>query len=126
MSDTTQTALTDPVQAMLAQTTLKNTLFAPNSRYYGIDTATIVENGRTTVYLRRRFLPPASRFQLQPEHTVVQGERLDTIAAQELGDPTLFWRLCDANNAMRPGELTETVGRKLRVTMPEGINGTAL
>jgi hypothetical protein len=126
MSDTTQNALTDPVQAMLAQTTLKNTLFAPNSRYYGIDTATIVENGRTTVYLRRRFLPPASRFQLLHEHTVVQGERLDTIAAQELGDPTLFWRLCDANNAMRPRELTETIGRKLRITMPEGINGTAL
>ena len=29
----------------------------------------------------------------------MQGERLDNVAAQYLGDPTLFWRLCDANNA---------------------------
>ena len=53
----------------------------------------------------------------------MQGERLDNIAAQYLGDPTLFWRLADANGAMRPEELTETVGRKLRITMPEGITG---
>lgn len=117
----------DPVQALLAQTSLKNTLFAANSRYYGIDTATLaLPQGKNIVYLRRRFLPPAERFQLLQEHTVTQGERLDNIAAPFLGDPELFWRLCDANNAMRPEELTETVGRKLRITLPEGITGTAL
>ena len=35
----------DPVQAMLAQTSLKTTLFGSTSRYYGIDTTSIVENG---------------------------------------------------------------------------------
>lgn len=116
----------DPVEAMLAQTSLRNTLFAPNSRYYGLDTTTITQDGTMIAYVRRRFLPDAARFQLLQEHVVMQGERLDNIAAQYLGDPTLFWRLCDANNAMRPAELTETPGRRLRITMPEGINGTAL
>jgi len=117
----------DPVQAMLAQTSLKNTLFTATSRYFGIDTLTYAApQGTTTVYIQRRFLPSPDRFQLLQEHTVTQGERLDNIAAQFLGDPTLFWRLCDANNAMRTEELTETIGRKLRITLPEGITGTQL
>ena len=117
----------DPVQAILAQTSLKNTLFAANSRYYGIGTATLERRGQNIqVYLRRRFLPQASRFQTIQEHTVSQGERLDNISAQFLGDATLFWRLADANNAMRAEELTETPGRKIRITLPEGVTGTAL
>jgi len=117
----------NPVEAMLAQTTLANTLFGPTSRYYGIETLTIEPSpGKPVVYLIRRFLPQADGFQLLQEHAVAQGERLDNIAAHYLGDPELFWRLCDANNAMRPEELTETVGRKLRITLPEGITGAAL
>jgi hypothetical protein len=117
----------DPVQAILAQTALKRTLFAANSRYFGVDTATLERPGRPPiVYLRRRFLPPPSRFQTIQEHTVIQGERLDAITAQYLADATLFWRLCDANRAMRPDELTETVGRRIRITLPEGVTGTAL
>jgi hypothetical protein len=117
---------TDPVQAMLAQTSLKTTLFAATSRYYGIGTATIEQNGRTSVYVLRRFVPPPERFQLLQTHTVMQGERLDNITATYLGDPTLFWRVCDANRAMRPWELTATVGRVLRITLPAGITGAAL
>jgi hypothetical protein len=117
----------DPVEAMLSQTALKRTLFAANSRYYGIDTATLDRPGRAPiVYILRRFLPQPSRFQTIQEHIVIQGERLDGITAQHLGDPTLFWRLCDANRAMRPDELTETIGRRIRITLPEGVTGSAL
>ena len=126
MSDNPQTGLVDPVQAMLAQADLKRTMFDPTSRYYGIDIVTRQEGGRIVAYVRRRFLPAADRFQLLEEHAVVDGERIDNIAARYFGDPTLFWRLCDANNAMRPAELTEDPGRRLRITLPEGINGTAL
>jgi hypothetical protein len=118
---------TDPVQALLAQTSLKNTLFTPTSRYYGIDTATLdLPDGTRIVYLRRRFVPPPDRFQLLQEHAVIQGDRLDNLAGHYLGDPTLFWRLCDANSAMRPEDLTETAGRRLRITLPEGVTGTLL
>ncbi len=116
--------MSDPVEAKLDPTSLKNTLFSISSRYYGIDTATLeLAQGRTVVYLRRRFVPPPERFQMLQEHTVTQGERLDNIAARNLGDPERFWQICDANNAMRPEELTETIGRELRITLPEGIPG---
>lgn len=116
--------MSDSVQAMLEQTSLKRMLFSISSRYYGIDTATLeLAQGKAVVYLRRRFVPPPERFQMLQEHTVTQGERLDNIAARYRGDPERFWQICDANNAMRPEELTETIGRKLRITLPEGIPG---
>ena len=118
---------TDPVQAMLAQTSLQKNLFIANSRYFGITTETLTRaDGTTIVYLQRRFLPPAGQFQLLQLHTVTQGERLDNIAAKFLGDPELFWRLADANNAMRPEDLVQTVGRQLKITLPQGITGSSL
>jgi hypothetical protein len=53
----------------------------------------------------------------------MQGERPDHIAAQYFDDPEQFWRLCDANNAIDPHELTDEPGRMLRITLPEGIPG---
>jgi hypothetical protein len=98
------------------------TQFPVNSRYNGMATRTLESpDGKTIIYLTRRFVPSPDRFALLQIHNVTQDERLDNIAAQFLGDPTAFWRLCDANNAMRPEELTETLGRKLRITLPEGI-----
>ena len=99
-------------------------MFSITSRYYGIATAKLeTADGRSIVYLRRRFVPSPERFALLQEHTVTEGDRLDNLAAQYLGDPEQFWRICDANGAMRPEELTETVGRRLRITLPEGIPG---
>jgi hypothetical protein len=99
-------------------------MFAITSRYHSIPTAEFeTAEGRKIVYLRRRFVPPSSAFALLLEHTVSEGERLDNIAAQYLGDPEQFWRVCDANGAIRPEELIETVGRRLRITLPEGIPG---
>lgn len=39
------------------------------------------------------------------EHVVVQGERLDQIAQRYYGDPLKFWLVCDANDAIFPDEL---------------------
>ncbi|WP_447979266.1 LysM domain-containing protein [Candidatus Nitrospira bockiana] len=97
-------------------------LFPPNSRYHGIPTAILqTPDGRAIVYLRRRFVPAPDRFVTVQEHTVVQGDRLDNLAAQYVGDAELFWRLCDANVAMRPEELTEVIARRIRITLPEGL-----
>jgi hypothetical protein len=99
-------------------------MFLVTSRYYGVQTAkTDGTDGKTIIYLRRRFLPSPDRFQLLQEHTVTDGERLDNITAQYLGDPEQFWRICDANNAMKPDDLTKPAGRKVRITLPEGIPG---
>jgi hypothetical protein len=109
-------------QAAIAPTSVQATLFPPTSRYFGLATATLeTADGKTLIYLTRRFLPSADQFALLQLHTVIQGERPDNIAAQFLGDPEAFWRLCDANNVMRPEELTETIGRQLRITLPQGV-----
>jgi hypothetical protein len=81
-------------------------------------------DGQTVIYLCRRFVPQPERFSLLQEHTVVQDDRVDNLANQYLGDPEQFWQLCDANNVMRPQELTETIGRRIRITLPEGIPGS--
>jgi len=112
------------LQAMLQSGGLKVSLFPPTSRYHGLETATMEDaSGKTIVYVRLRFLPSPDRFALLQEHVVTQGERLDNITAQYLSDPEQFWRICDANSAMRPEELTETIGRRLRITLPEGVPG---
>jgi hypothetical protein len=98
--------------------------FPAQSRYAAVDTATLATpDGTQIVFLRRRFVPPAERFSLLQEHSVAAGDRLDNLAALYLDDPEQFWRLCDANNAIRPDELVEVVGRRLRITLPEGIAG---
>ncbi|HEY1345685.1 MAG TPA: LysM domain-containing protein [Streptosporangiaceae bacterium] len=100
--------------------------FPPSSRYSGVETATLsTKDGRTLAYLRRRFIPPPDRFQLLVEHVVSDGDRLDLIAANYLGDPEQFWRLCDANAVMDPEELTAKVGQVIRITLPEGVQGVA-
>ena len=99
--------------------------FSPTSRYFGIETTTIeTGDGKTYAYLRRRFLPQPESFATLQEHVVVQSDRIDNITARYLGDPLQFWRVCDANRAMRPEELTEEIGRRVRITLPEGIPGT--
>ncbi|MFQ5603171.1 MAG: LysM domain-containing protein [bacterium] len=102
-------------------------MFPINSRYHEIEKAEFkTEDGRSIPYLLRRFVPPAERFDLIEEHAVTEGDRLDNISAEHLGDAELFWRICDANNAMRPEELTEEINRKLRITLPEGLSGQPL
>ena len=114
----------DALAAILQPAALKTSLFPPTSRYCGIDTATMEDaSGRTIIFIRRRFVPGPERFATVQEHVVAQGERLDNITARYLGDPEQFWRVCDANAAMQPDELMETVGRRLRITLPEGVPG---
>lgn len=112
------TGLTD-----LLELSTRGMLFPPTSRYHGIATATLEQDARPIAYLRRRFVPPPERFALLQEHRVTEGERPDQLAAQYLGDPEQSWRLCDANAVMHPAELTETVGRVVRITLPDGLPG---
>lgn len=110
-----------PGTAQLAAVALPR--YPVTSRYFGIDVAILTRPDGTTVsYLRRRFVPQPSRFELLQEVTVARGDRLDLVAARFLGDPEQWWRLCDANNGMNPEEL-EQVGTRLRITLPEGIPG---
>ncbi|OUL98516.1 hypothetical protein [Variovorax sp. JS1663] len=102
-------------------------LLPANSRYQGIETTQLVlPDGTVRVYLQRRFVPPPERMALLQVHVVTGSDRIDNIAARYLGDPEQYWRICDANRAMRPAALTEEAGRRLRITLPDGIPGAPL
>ena len=111
----------DQLRALLGMPSTTASAFAPSSRYYGVPLAAqSLPDGRTLVFVRRRFVPSPDRLATLQEHVVVGGERLDLIAAKYVGDPEQFWRVCDANGAIRPSEL-EVVGKRIRVTLPEGF-----
>ena len=95
-------------------------MFSSTSRYVHLETATYTTaDGQLIVYLRRRFIPELNGT-TWAEHQVVQLDRLDNITAQYLGDPEQFWRVCDANTAMRPDDLTAQIGRRLKIVLPTG------
>ncbi len=88
-------------------------MFPATSRYHNVERATLVlPDGEEIIYLRRRFPPAAPSGPPLAEHVVGELDRLDNVTALYLGDPEQFWRLGDANNALRPAEMEE-VGRRL-------------
>jgi hypothetical protein len=106
---------------ILQQAGLKTSYFTPGSRYHGIETGTIQVGDMPVPYVRRRFIPPPERFLTIQEHTVSQNERIDLLSNQYLGDPEQFWRICDANVVVHPDELTNTLGKQFRITLPDGM-----
>lgn len=96
-------------------------MFDPTSRYCNVSTSTltvITQDGKPVEvrYLQRRFIPAADDETTLLEHVFSQGERLDIITAQYLGDPTQFWHVCDANVVMRPEDL-EWIGKVIKITL---------
>jgi hypothetical protein len=118
--------MADPLKALLDAGVIKSSPFPPNSRYASVAIAKVqAPDGTVRVHLRRRFVPAPERFATLREHVVVHGERLDQIAARDLGDPELWWRLADANGAVRPDELVREAGARLRITAQEDLPGPA-
>ena len=98
-------------------------MFDPSSRYAALPTAETQlpepdGSSRTVRYALRRFVPQPGENTTLVEHGVEPGDRLDRITARYLGDPTQFWRVCDANAALRPEELVEQPGRRIRIALP--------
>ena len=93
-------------------------MYEPTSRYYTLETAEhTLPDGRVVSYTRRRFVPKPDDAPLLAEKVVNQGERLDHITAQYLGDPEQYWRVCDANLELNPKRL-EATGLRLRIPLP--------
>jgi hypothetical protein len=113
----------DLLQTVLQAGNLPANNFAVSSRYYRVGTTSIEIDATTIIYLKRRIIPPAESLLLLTEHQVKEGDRLDNISAAYIGDPEQFWQIADANNAIRPEELTQYPGRWLRITQPQGTSG---
>ena len=113
--------MTDPFQNILLSGNRPVNQFPVTSRYYRIETAAFqTDDDRTVAYLRRRIIPPAESMTVVAVHEVKQGDRLDNIAAQYVGDPGQFWQVADGNNAMKPETLTDVPGARINVTQSSG------
>lgn len=89
-------------------------MFRRGSRYVELEQVEWVSpTGRTVAFVSRRFIADKPTVTESARHTVTEGDRLDNVTARYLGGPEQFWRVCDANRAMRPSELTEEIGRVL-------------
>jgi hypothetical protein len=98
--------------------------FDEGSRYRGLPLLTcLTTSGDEIVYVGRRWIPPPDAFAAVGRYQVREGDRLDNVAADLIGDAGLYWRIADANATLAPSELTARPGRWLRITMPAGIPG---
>lgn len=116
----------NPLKALIQLGVVPPVTFPTDSRYYGSATLSYTTaNGQTIAYLAQRFVPQpgAPNYATVAQHTVRQGDRLDLIAAKYLGDPLIYWLICDANGAIKPEQLLETIGTVLNITMPQGVPG---
>ena len=92
-------------------------MFFKGSRYENVITESYTDpRGAVLRYKRTRFIPPTPA---RAATVVNQSERLDHIAHRVYQDPELFWRICDANDALWPPDLAEP-GRLLKVPAAEG------
>lgn len=92
--------------------------FSVTSRYYELPTTKLGEDDeKPIIYLQRRFLPLIESPAMLIEHTVSEGDRLDNLAASYLGDAEQFWRLCDVNPVFHPNDLTDEIGRRMRIPL---------
>ena len=98
---------------------------AGRSRYDEAYTATVlVDDGtggvRELAYLLTRTPPDPAANPVAAWHQVIPDDRLDLLAARYLGDPTAWWRICDANLALDPDALVgpDAEGRIITIPAP--------
>ena len=114
---------TDPVQLLIDAGAIPANPFAPSSRYHGVALGLYASTAltRATPYVLRRFVPQRRDIGIVADHVVRGGDRPDLLAAQELGDAELYWRLADANAVTDPFELTDTPGSRVAIPLPPGL-----
>lgn len=94
----------------------------PSSRYYGTPVEYYTRaDGVQVAYLQRRIIPQPNIYTSLQNYVIVDGDRLDNLAAKFLGDPCLYWTICDANGATDPDELTAQVGSTIQIPLASGI-----
>ncbi|HUI56734.1 MAG TPA: hypothetical protein VLY04_17285 [Bryobacteraceae bacterium] len=94
----------------------------PSSRYYGDPVETFTgADGVQVAYLQRRLIPQPDIYTATQDYVVVDGDRLDNLAAKYLGDPLLYWMISDANGAADPDSLTAQVGRTIEIPIASAV-----
>lgn len=101
----------------------------PSSRYHGSAVQPFtLPDGTPVMYLARRIVPQMSSCTTTQTYVIADGDRMDNLSARFLGDPLLYWMICDANGSVDPDELTAQAGRQIAIpvasaTSPGARNG---
>lgn len=106
------------LEALVKSATSTGAPTNPTSRYYGFTVNILTrDDGKKVAYLQRRIIPQPDIYRNTSNYTVVLGDRLDNLASKFLGDPLLYWMICDANGVVDPDELTSSseIGRQIQV-----------
>jgi nucleoid-associated protein YgaU len=94
----------------------------PNSPYYGAEVEDLtLPDGTPVKYLARRLLPQSAVYTATTTYVVADGDRLDNLAQRFLGDPSLYWMICDANGATDPNELTAQPGQMIDIPLAAAL-----
>jgi hypothetical protein len=127
---TTADLLANPsavLQQLLTAGALPPQAFGAQSRYNGLPILTRTSSdGAQQSYVSRRFIPQPDAYGLLQRYRVQQGDRIDVIAATLLGDPLLYWQICDANLASDPNDTVATPGAFIDITLPAGVPGAGV
>jgi len=96
-------------------------MFEPQSRYARTEVKTYTdENAQQVAYIKRRFLPPAALQRVIGRQGIVEGDRLDLLAARHYGDATQHWRFTDAQQVyMDPKKLLSAPDTTITIVFPE-------
>jgi hypothetical protein len=110
--------MTDMLSALIAAGALSQTNYGVNSRYYGLPVREwAAPDSRVILYVARRFIPRPALYPTLVTHNAKQRDRIDVLAARYLGDPLLYWRICDANLAVRPNDPL-VLGNAVKIPLP--------
>ncbi|HEX8261870.1 MAG TPA: hypothetical protein VF547_03240 [Allosphingosinicella sp.] len=86
-------------------------MIAADSRYASAPQLVYVtSSGQPVTYLAPRILPQPDGFQPVLRHRVTDSDRIDLLAWRNLGAPTAWWQIADANRAMEPSALPGAPG----------------
>ena len=96
---------------------------SPSSRYYGAQTEQFtLADGTPVMYLARRIIPQAATYTATPDLRHRRRGPPGQPGRRFLGDPLLYWMICDANGATDPDELTAQAGRTILIPVASGVS----
>lgn len=114
--------MANPLEALVKSAAGTGAPTNPSSRYYGFAVSMLTRaDGEKIAYLQRRILPQPEIYASLMNYTVLDGDRIDNVAAKYLGDPLLYWMICDANGASDPDELMSQPGRQIKIPLAASI-----
>jgi len=101
--------------------------YSINSRYYMTPLRSLTgPDGEERLFLARRIIPQSHSYEFERHIQTGQDSRIDVVAAENYGDPLLFWRICDANGIAEPADSLKPDGKKIGIPLPrsgQGVDG---